>query len=65
MHLNSGPSGSSRLGRPEADITERRRFYLVDGITLVAAAALMLSADRAVIWLWSWWGDVPSYNHRE
>jgi hypothetical protein len=29
---------------------ERRRFRLSDAIVLVAAAALMVSADRAVGW---------------
>jgi hypothetical protein len=52
------------MGRQEID--ESRRFLLSDIIVLVAAAALMLSADRAVHWIWSsfssWFGDMPSWN---
>jgi hypothetical protein len=53
----------------QTDITDRRRFLISDAIVLVAAAALMLSADRAVHWIWSafseWFGDVPSWNQWE
>jgi hypothetical protein len=46
------------------DVTERRPFLLIDAITLVAAAALMLPANRALHWLW-WWGDpLASYSER-
>jgi hypothetical protein len=55
--------------RQQTDITERRPFHLIDGIALVAASALMLSADRAVHEWWSWLasrlGDLPSWGPRE
>lgn len=43
-----------------------RRFHLSDAIVLVVAAALMLSAGRAVQWIWvafgGWFADVPSWD---
>jgi hypothetical protein len=46
-----------------------RRFHLSDGIVLVAAAALVLTAERTVYWMWStfstWFSDVPSWNPAE
>jgi hypothetical protein len=42
-----------------------RRFRLIDAITLIAAAALMLSADRAIQWFWVWGDPVASYSPPE
>ena len=46
-----------------------RRFHLSDGIVLVAAAALVLTAERTVYRMWSrfstWFSDVPSWNPAE
>ena len=43
-----------------------RRFHLIDLVVLVVGAALMLSADRAVQWIWvafgGWTADVPSWD---
>ena len=47
----------------EAEIP--RRFLLIDAITLIAAAALMLSAQRAIQWFWAWGDPIASYSHRE
>ena len=44
---------------------ERRRFRLSDAIVLVAAVALMLSADRAVHGFWVWGDPVASYGPAE
>ncbi|OJW17058.1 MAG: hypothetical protein BGO49_07885 [Planctomycetales bacterium 71-10] len=46
--------------------SSERRFHLSDVVVLVVAAALMLSADRAVQWIWvafsGWFADVPSWD---
>src|SRR3954454_23717097 len=46
-----------------------RRVHRSDGIVLVAAAALVLPAERTVYWMWStfsaWFSDVPSWNPAE
>src|SRR3954463_11611259 len=44
---------------------ERCRFLLSDAILLVAAVALMLSADRAVHGFWVWGDPVASYGPTE
>lgn len=52
--------------RPETDSIKRRRLLLSDVIVLVAAAAIMFSADHAVHWIWwsfsAWFADIPSWN---
>jgi hypothetical protein len=53
------------MSRQETDITGRRRFLLIDAIMLVAAAALMLSSDRAIHWFWGWGDPVASYTQWE
>ncbi|MFI5461058.1 MAG: hypothetical protein ACHRXM_37095 [Isosphaerales bacterium] len=54
------------MDRPDSGegIIERRRFLLIDTITLVVASALMLSANRAALGLW-WWCDVTASNDYE
>jgi hypothetical protein len=47
----------------ETDIP--RRFRLIDAITLIAAAALMLSSHRAVLWFWVWGEPDASYGPHE
>lgn len=46
-----------------------RKFRILDALFLVAAAALMLTAERLVYWLWAtfsvWFMDVPSWDARE
>jgi hypothetical protein len=42
-----------------------RRLLLIDAITLVAAAALMLSSHRAIRWFWAWGDPIASYGPRE
>lgn len=53
------------MGQQQSDITDRRRFHLIDAITLVAAAAVMLAAGRVIQWFWVWSDPVASYNPRE
>jgi hypothetical protein len=49
--------------------TPARPFRILDAASLIAAAALMLTAERVVYWLWAtlsgWFLDVPSWNPRE
>jgi hypothetical protein len=42
-----------------------RRFRLIDAITLIAAAALMLSSHRAILGFWAWGDPIASYGPRE
>ena len=42
-----------------------RRFLLIDAITLIAAAALMLTSHRAIRWFWAWGDPIASYGPRE
>lgn len=49
---------------PDGD-TPARRFRLIDAIVLVACAALMLSADRAIHWFWVWGDPVASFTPSE
>jgi hypothetical protein len=51
------------MHQQEAEIP--RRFRLIDAITLIAAAALMLSSHRAVLWFWTWGDPIASYGPRE
>jgi hypothetical protein len=53
------------MSRQETNITQRQRFLLIDAIMLVAAAALMLSADRFIHWFWVWSDPVATYGQRE
>jgi hypothetical protein len=57
------------MDRSETDDLRPRRFSLSDTLVLIAAAALVLSADRAVLWIWSsfsaWFQDVPSWSPAE
>jgi hypothetical protein len=46
----------------DADIAEPRPFFLSDGVTLVAAAALMLTAGRALRTLWMWGDAMAVYS---
>src|SRR5262245_47851831 len=50
------------MSQPSQVTTERRRFLIIDAIVLVAAAALMFSAERIV----HEWGDPAAlYGRRE
>src|SRR4051794_21047678 len=61
--VSSTPAQDRQGGGPVSE--ERRRFRLSDAIVLVAAVALMLSADRVVHWFWVWGDPVASYGPAE